>query len=187
MKVSGLFLTTSLVVGFGFQTSAFISQQNQRLKKTERCTVSSRASSSTAASDGFLTDFSAWECDDSNMPPSLSIIMRSITNLQSGSDIRGTFVDHPRRGNMASVAAATGKSILPALTPFAAHCLGYAFATMLKESMGGEEVVVCIGRDPRGHGTVLADAFGRGAEGVNDVRVVYTGIATTPAMFEFCR
>jgi phosphomannomutase len=73
------------------------------------------------------------------------------------------------------------------LTPFAAHCLGYAFATMLKDSMGGEEVVVCIGRDPRGHGTVLADAFGRGAEGVNDVRVVYTGIATTPAMFEFCR
>jgi hypothetical protein len=169
MKVSGLFLTTLLGVGFGFQTSAFLSPENQRLKKTERCTVSSRASSTaTAASNAFLSD-------------------SSDSNIQSGSDIRGTFVDHPRRGNMAAVASATGKSILPALTPFAAHCLGYAFATMLKDSMGGEEVVVCIGRDPRGHGTVLADAFGRGATGVNDVRVVYTGIATTPALFEFCR
>jgi phosphomannomutase len=89
---------------------------------------------------------------------------------------------------MAMVAQAISTSSLPAFTPFAAHCLGFAFATMLKESFSeGEEVVICIGRDPRAHGTVLADSFGRGAEGVQDARVVYTGIATTPAMFEFCR
>jgi hypothetical protein len=36
------------------------------------------------------------------------------------------------------------------------------------------------------HGPILADAFGRGAAGVPNVKVVYTGIATTPAMFSFC-
>lgn len=140
------------------------------------------------ASDTFLADFFTSECDDMNMPPSLSIIRRSFSQLLSGSDIRGTFVDHPRRGTMASVAQATSKSSLPALTPFAAHCFGYAFATMLSESSPkGEEFTICIGRDPRGHGTVLADAFGRGAGEVQNAQVVYTGIATTPAMFDFCR
>ena len=47
--------------------------------------------------------------------------------------------------------------------------------------------VVCVGRDPRKHGARLADAFGRGVEDVQGVRVVYTGIATTPSMFDFCR
>ena len=49
------------------------------------------------------------------------------------------------------------------------------------------EITIAIGRDPREHGPRLADAFSRGALSVDGVQVVYTGIATTPAMFEFCR
>jgi hypothetical protein len=187
-----LFLTALLTSGvsWGFPTSAFVRFSHP--SNQDLCIASSSAESSStkigAASNGLLSDYFSSECDDSNMPPSLSIITRSITQLLSGSDIRGRFVDHPRRGNMASVAQAISKSTLPALTPFAAHCLGYAFATMLKEKFSeGEEVVICIGRDPREHGTVVADSFGRGAEGVQNTRVVNTGIATTPAMFEFCR
>jgi phosphomannomutase len=48
-----------------------------------------------------------------------------------------------------------------------------------------EEVVLCIGRDPRQHGVVLADSFARGAGGLKGVKVFYTCIATTPALFEF--
>jgi hypothetical protein len=122
-----------------------------------------------------------------NFPPSLKIILNSINALSSGSDIRGRFVEHPRLGNPSAVAQAiiNDPSNLPALTPFSAYCLGYAFATMLKEDC--PEIVVCVGRDPRKHGPRLADAFGRGVEDVQNVKVVYTGIATTPSMFEFCR
>ena len=55
------------------------------------------------------------------------------------------------------------------------------------EEEGGEELIICIGRDPRPHGERLADAFARGAESVEGVRVVYTGLASTPSMYEFCR
>mmetsp|Transcript_3245 Transcript_3245/g.5958 ORF Transcript_3245/g.5958 Transcript_3245/m.5958 type:complete len:535 (-) Transcript_3245:124-1728(-) len=92
-----------------------------------------------------------------------------------------------------------------ALTPFAAHCFGMAFARWLllhpdlqkdhdeKERPGkhGNALTICIGRDPRWHGERLADAFARGAESVDGVtrpvRVVYTGVATTPSMYEFVR
>lgn len=144
----------------------------------------------TTAPDAFLHEFFSSECDDTNLPPSLSIISRSFEQLESGSDIRGRFVDHPRRGSVAAVARAIRGESLPALTPFAAHCLGFAFATMIRNSQppSGENVVdICIGQDPRFHGTCLADAFSRGAESVQGVRVVYTGLATTPSMFEFCR
>lgn len=155
------------------------------------------------ASDEWLKDYFMADADDVNWPPSFSIIRRSLGQLASGSDIRGRFVDHPRRGrNMGSaIAHCIGKSNLPALTPFAAHCFGFAFATMIQEqerrqqqfldssssSTDSEKLIICIGRDPREHGTILADAFARGASGVPNVKVVYTGIATTPAMFEFCR
>ena len=46
---------------------------------------------------------------------------------------------------------------------------------------------ICLGRDPRLHGERLADAFARGAESVDGVKVLYTGLASTPSMFEFCR
>ena len=144
-----------------------------------------------SGSDAFLHDFFfSSECNDVNLPPSLSTIYRSFAQLESGSDIRGKFVDHPRRGNIAAVAKAIRNENHPALTPFAAHCFGYAFASMLKKNQKGvndQELVICIGRDPRTHGTSLADSFSRGAESVTGVRVVYTGLATTPSMFDFCR
>ena len=144
------------------------------------------------ASDAFLKEYFQSEIDNVNLPPSMSIIRRSIGQLASGSDIRGRFVPHPVTGRMAALARSIGQTKIPALTPFAAHCLGFAFATMLKEEqrMNGqedEEVTICIGRDPREHGLILADSFARGAGGLKGVKVCYTGIATTPALFEFCR
>ena len=151
-----------------------------------------KASTPDLADDSFLTDFfTASEIDDNNVPPSLSIIMRSMSHLASGSDIRGRYVDHSRLGSIVNVAHDIGKNAdkaQPPLTPLAAHCIGYAFAKMLLESYPpGEQVVIAMGRDPRSHGSVLADAFCRGAEGVENAVVKYTGIATTPAMFDFCR
>ena len=144
------------------------------------------------ASDAFLKEYIQSDIDDVNLPPSMSIIRRSIVQLASGSDIRGQYVPHPTTGRMAELARSIGQTTLPALTPFAAHCLGFAFATMMKEQQQlqgqqDEEVAICIGRDPREHGVVLADSFARGAGGVKGIKCVYTGIATTPALFDFCR
>ena len=102
-------------------------------------------------------------------------------------------------------------------TPLAAHCFGVAFARWSIEMKsrqfnlptnddydnnddGDDNILtICVGRDPRLHGERLADSFARGAESVvvimgdgdggNEVRVkvVYTGIATTPSMYEFVR
>lgn len=105
-----------------------------------------------------------------------------------------------------------------ALTPFASHCFGVAFARWLLlrheddeeeeegsssssgdnkneehniNKHGNNALTICIGRDPRLHGERLADAFARGAESVDGVtkpvRVLYTGLTTTPSMYEFCR
>jgi hypothetical protein len=49
------------------------------------------------------------------------------------------------------------------------------------------QTIICIGRDPRRSGTRLSDAFCRGVESVQGVVARYTGLASTPAMFEFCR
>ena len=91
-----------------------------------------------------------------------------------------------------------------ALTPFASHCFGVAFARWLlhhegdisnsksqANKHGNNALTICIGRDPRLHGERLADAFARGAESADGVtkpvRVLYTGVTTTPSMYEFCR
>jgi len=81
-----------------------------------------------------------------------------------------------------------------ALTPFAGHLFGAAFAhwSLLQHANAyavNEEgdFTVCIGRDPRLHGERLADAFARGVESVDGVRVVYTDVANTPSMYEFVR
>jgi phosphomannomutase len=129
-----------------------------------------------------------------NNPPSLKILMRSLQQLCSqGSDIRGRFVDHPRLGRMAKAAHAISRAKpgVPALTPFAAFCLGHAFAQLVlqeQEKSNEETVTIAMGRDPRQHGICLCDAFGRGAQMASpNVRVVYTGIASTPSMYHFCR
>jgi hypothetical protein len=144
------------------------------------------------ASDAFLKEYFQSEIDNVNLPPSMSIIHKSFRHLASGSDIRGKFIKNPATGRMSALARSISQTSLPALTPFAAHCLGFAFGTMMKELQYAngncdEEVVICIGRDPREHGVVLADSFARGAGGLKGVKVLYTGIATTPALFEFCR
>lgn len=58
-----------------------------------------------------------------------------------------------------------------------------------EREVGVEEVetTICVGRDPRIHGARLADALCRGIESVKGVKAVYTGLASTPSMFEFCR
>ena len=50
-----------------------------------------------------------------------------------------------------------------------------------------EEIIICIGRDPRENGVVLEDSFARGASGIKGVKVFNTVIATSSALFEFCR
>jgi hypothetical protein len=154
------------------------------------------------ASDEFLKENFHTDIDDFNIPPSLSIISKNLQQLCSGSDIRGQYVATPSTAKgpraYSSLAHTIGQSTLPALTPFAAHCLGYAFGKMVQEQKQKAAAavenldtttptVVCIGRDPREHGVILADSFARGAGGVPNVKVVYTGLATTPALFEFCR
>ena len=153
------------------------------------------ASVANKRSDEFISkSFMSSECDDINTPPSLSILLRSLDQLPSGSDIRGRFVDHSRVGSIANVAHAIGATSssggIPPLTPIAAHCLGHGFARMLQERFPEKEsLVVALGKDPRPHGSRLCDAFARGVESVQgmQVDVHYTGLATTPAMFEFCR
>lgn len=161
-----------------------------------RCSLVSRfavTNNKATSGDAFIEKsfFSSSECDDINTPPSLSILLRSLEQLPSGSDIRGRFVDHSRVGSIANVAHAIGaqQSGIPPLTPLAAHCFGTAFARMLREQSGNDAGIlkVALGKDPRPHGSRLCDAFARGVQCVDNVQVDYTGLATTPAMFEFCR
>ena len=138
------------------------------------------------------------DCDDVNTPPSLLRIFKSFLKLKSGSDIRGTFVDHGRVGsimNIGTVISSHSNSLPAPLTPFAAYCFGAAFAKIVKIRSGKalygndaeKETVICVGKDPRPHGVRLADSFARGVESVENCIAVYSGISSTPAMFEFCR
>lgn len=144
-------------------------------------------------------NFASTGCDDGNNPPALKILTKSIQHLCSqGSDIRGRFVDHPRLGRMSQAAHAItkAKAGVPALTPFAAFCLGHAFAQVVLQQQQQQQqtekvdevTTIAIGRDPRQHGVCLSDAFARGAQATSkSIRVVYTGIASTPSMYHFCR
>lgn len=156
---------------------------------------SSITSSESKTSDAFIfRNFAATECDDNNSPPSLKTILSNIEQLTSqGADIRGRFVDHPRLGRISHAARAidNNDSGVPALTPFVAFCLGHAYAKIVMEQREADTdtcVTIALGRDPRQHGPILCDAFGRGAQSADkNIRVIYTGIATSPSMFHFCR
>lgn len=124
-------------------------------------------------------------------------VLASLAALKSGSDLRGTFVDHAD-GPVAPLALATllavgGGAPAAALTPFAARCFGAAFARWLAARGaggpgGGLATALCVGRDPRPHGARLAAAFTRGFTDVEGGSgVADTGVATTPAMCEFVR
>ena len=145
----------------------------------------------------FLMKSFGSECDDTNRPPSLNILLRSLQQLAgaSSADIRGTFCDHPRRGSVASAAHAIGQqsslATSPPLTPLAAYCFGYALARMLVEGNPSltQPPQIVIGHDPRTHGKTLVDAFCRGVtslEGNEEVQIYYTGIATTPGISTLC-
>lgn len=135
------------------------------------------------------------ECDDTNRPPSLNLLLRSLQQLSySGSDVRGRFTDHARLGSVASVAHEIGRhkfTEAPPLTPLSAYCFGHGLATLLLQQHVDEEeeeISIVIGRDPRPHGIRLADSLSRGAMSVDDrIKVYYTGIATTPACAYFAQ
>lgn len=134
-----------------------------------------------------------------NTPPNLQTILNSLSDLKSGSDLRGSFLSHRNSGGTIANIYHEVKSFKErtggvALTPFAGHLFGAAFAhwSLLQHANAyavNEEgdFTVCIGRDPRLHGERLADAFARGVESVDGVRVVYTDVANTPSMYEFVR
>lgn len=155
-----------------------------------RASSSPIGSSATASGNSFKFDLSIpTEIDSSNTPPNLQAILNSLAELKSGSDLRGTFADHKNSGGTIANVSHLIKSLKKdgrgaALTPFASHCFGVAFGKKLIDEGGS---TICLGRDPRVHGERLADAFARGAESVDGVKVLYTGLASTPAMFEFCR
>lgn len=158
----------------------------------------------------FITD-----CDNINTPPSLSKIFSSIHAIKSGSDIRGVYTDHKSVGSILNVSQALSSTAKEnSLTPFAAFCYGAAFAQMVQIRSGKGtftefftpsnsnsnaldpladiapstgQTAICIGRDPRLSGTRLSDAFCRGVESIPGVIAYYTGLASTPAMFQFCR
>lgn len=146
------------------------------------------------------------EIDASNTPPNLQTILTSLKELKSGSDLRGVYAAHANSGGTIAnichlIKHVKGGGNGVALTPFASYCFGAAFARWLlqrdegneekKHKHGANALTICIGRDPRLHGERLADAFARGAESVDGVtkpvRVLYTGVTTTPSMYEYCR
>jgi phosphomannomutase len=136
--------------------------------------------------------FALSECDNSNTPPSLGIILRSLQYLfqKNKSDLRGRYVSHPTHGTMLAVshalkkhqAASGGKNNndQPILTPFFAYCIGHAIGQLHQGVGQNKKVTLAIGRDPRPHGTALADAFARGATAAG-LHVIDLGLATTPA------
>ena len=141
--------------------------------------------------DSFLLTSS--ECDNTNTPPSLNILLRSISDLfeKSGSDIRGRFVDHASIGSIVSVSHALKQASTidsqPLLSPLTAYCIGSALAQSLVIKNDDEQTTIAIGRDPRVHGVRLADALARGIESVPGCRAVYLDLATTPACAFFCQ
>mmetsp|Transcript_3886 Transcript_3886/g.9002 ORF Transcript_3886/g.9002 Transcript_3886/m.9002 type:complete len:211 (+) Transcript_3886:92-724(+) len=134
------------------------------------------------------------DIDSSNIPPNLQTILTSFEELKSGSDLRGVYVPHKHSGGTIANISLLVKDLKrdgggAALTPFASHCLGAAFAKKLvrdgnfMEGDNIELITICVGTDPRPHGERLADTFARGAESVEGVKVLYTGFAGTPSLY----
>mmetsp|Transcript_42347 Transcript_42347/g.90083 ORF Transcript_42347/g.90083 Transcript_42347/m.90083 type:complete len:659 (-) Transcript_42347:147-2123(-) len=190
--------------------TAFLAPRPPLVARSKHRVVSSMAlaaestakNTSPSSSSDVTTDFPFRHAaiDTHNEPPNLRAILSSLLELKSGSDLRGTYVGHRSSGGTIAnisdpIKALKRESGGVALTPFAAHCFGAAFARWLLSRpdarTGMDELKVCIGRDPRLHGERLADAFARGVEGVDGedmpVKVLYTDVATTPSMYEFVR
>jgi hypothetical protein len=182
------------------RTTTYLLSSSSSSSSSFTSSSSSSNPSSASKKDQFIINAftSSSDADDVNTPPSLSRILQSIRGLANGSDIRGTFVDHPRWGTMTNVANVIRNPTQ--LTPFSAYCLGYAFATWILQqqqqqpsSSCQDTIRICLGNDPRPHGIRLADAVARGCASVSSsntnnpkIEVLYTGIATTPSMMDFC-
>ena len=220
-----LFLVATLGNHHHDAATAFVAVQPSRCKYTSTSTALSSSPSpeaeSSVSSSSSTTNttpfdsiiFQPTEIDASNIPPNLQTILTSLEELKSGSDLRGTYSKHANSGGTIANISHLVKKVKElgngvALTPFASHCFGVAFARWLllqqdetttttitaaaeQHKHGNNALTICIGRDPRKHGERLADAFARGAESVDGitrpVRVMYTGVTTTPSMYEFCR
>jgi hypothetical protein len=147
----------------------------------------------------YVSDYSQSNKIDAGLERISSIILESVEKLcNSGSDIRGRFVDHNE--TVTSLVKAIDESSIvsnqPSLSPFAAYCIGYSFADKTLQSLPSvSNVTVCIGVDPREHGIRLADAFACGIKSysMSDksnnrmIKTVFTGAATTPACASFVR
>lgn len=175
----------AMVAVMPFGASAWLQQPKPLAQRTlsQRLAKSSITSSTSSTlriePASFLTEnFAFSACDNSNTPPSLAVILRSIQYLfqKNKSDLRGRYVPHATHGSLLGVAHVLKQASIqddqPLLTPFIAYCIGCA--------IGQEGQHLAIGRDPRTHGTALADALARGASAAG-MHVVDLGIATTPA------
>uniref|UniRef100_A0A7S1BN56 Uncharacterized protein n=1 Tax=Corethron hystrix TaxID=216773 RepID=A0A7S1BN56_9STRA len=121
----------------------------------------------------------------SSSSSSLDVKKDGFDSLVSGSDIRATFSptweEDPRT---------CGPGAAPVLTPALSYLLGKSLAAVLldrSESGAAPDASACIGRDPRTHGELLARAMAAGLRDGGAERVCDTGIASTPAIFDFCR
>lgn len=90
--------------------------------------------------------------------PDLKHLQDSFLKLKSGSDIRGSFLNH---GELSASSAVMALKRMPSeggpayLTPLAAYCMGYAFAKIVANNIQNkiDPPTICIGRDPRSHGS----------------------------------
>jgi hypothetical protein len=116
----------------------------------------------------------------------------------SGSDVRGRYVDHGETPLSVVEAMRENAAIsgYQPLTPLVAYFIGQAFAeTILQSTVLVSNTTICIGIDPRTHGIRLAEAVACGIESYAKSRksdnqfisTLFTGIATTPACASFVR
>lgn len=205
LPTSALLIIASLIGQDGISLSSAFTASFTKSYHVPRSTIlqvsKSTSNNIQTSSTDYEPDFAtASEIDAQNTPPSLQTILTSLSELKSGSDLRGTFVPHNNSGgtivNISHLIKRYKEDTCGvAFTPFAAHCFGVAFARWLvlnhhqsnTEGKEEEPLTICIGRDPRIHGERLADSFARGGESVEGVKVVYTGVTNTPSMYEFVR
>lgn len=208
-----LFYLNTISATFLVSNAIAFAPVKQSLSTTPKLFSTTSNTEESSTTNSFPNPFVS-DCDAVNIPPSLSKLIASIHSVKSGSDIRGIFIDHRRIGTVRNVIEAIKTE--RALTPFATYCFGAAFAQMvqIREGKGsglvesptsntnfalfeewgqeppafsGPKTVICVGNDPRPSGPRLADAFCRGVESIEGCEAHYTGLASTPAMFEFCR
>lgn len=131
-------------------------------------------------------------------------VEESFRKLQSGSDIRGQFMDDEmlntqehtkskeRTVNQLYTASLISKrdvGLPPPLSLLSSFYFGYSFARMIMKMENKSEmenIRICVGRDPRSHGEKLMDYVCRGITSAG-AQAIEVGLATTPSMSVFCQ